>query len=147
MIINAEGEVLGRLSSFVAKSALLGEDVIVVNAEKAIVSGKRDLIIQSELNKFHRRNKASPLRGPFHYKKPDRFVRKKIRGMLPYKKTRGREAFKRITVYSGIPKDEIRRRHNIDLNKTNIHSPDMTDTIHGRYMTVEKICEAIGGRV
>lgn len=147
MIINAEGQVVGRLSSFAAKKALLGEEVIVVNAGKAIVSGKKEFIIRSELDKFHRRNKASPLRGPFHYKQPDRFVRKKIRGMLPYKMTRGREAFNRVMVYSGIPKDEIMKKHNIDLDKAKIHSLDKANAIHNNHMTVGEICKAIGGRL
>lgn len=146
MIINAEGQVVGRLSSFAAKKALLGEEVIVVNAEKAIISGKKEFIIQSELDKFHRRNKASPLRGPFHYKKPDRFLRKKIRGMLPYKRTRGREALSRVMVYTGAPKDEIMRKHNIDLDKAKIQALDKANTIHNNHMTVGEICKAIGGR-
>jgi len=145
MIINAEGQVLGRFSSFAAKKALLGEDVIVVNAEEAIVSGKKDHIIKSEMDKLNRRNKASPLRGPFHYKRPDRFVRKKIRGMLPWKKPRGREAFKRVMVYTGTPKDEIMKNHNIDVDKEKIQSPDIKKKNPTNYLTVGEICSAIGG--
>jgi len=146
MIINAEGQVLGRLSSFAAKKALLGEEVIVVNAEKAIVSGKRDAILKSELEKLNRRSKASPLRGPFHYKKPDRFLRKKIRGMLPWKKPRGREAFGRIMVYTGLPKDEIMRNHNVDVDKAKVQSSDKAKKNLGNYLTVGEICSAMGGK-
>ena len=38
-IYNAEGIILGRLASVVAKQALLGEDIRIVNSEKAIISG------------------------------------------------------------------------------------------------------------
>ena len=38
---------------------------------------------------------------------PDRFVRRSIRGMLDYKRGRGRDAFKRIMCYISVP-DEFK---------------------------------------
>ncbi len=145
MIINAEGHILGRLCTFVAKKALLGEDVIVVNAEKAVISGNKDVIFRKELEKLKIRNLGNPRKGPFHQKRPDRFVRRSIRGMLPWKKSRGREAFKRIMVYIGIPEEEIRKRHNIDIKKAKIEDlNEMKKDIKG--ITVGEVCRFIGGK-
>jgi len=145
MIINAEGHILGRLCTFVAKKALLGEDVIVVNAEKAVISGNRDVIFRKELEKLKIRNLGNPKKGPFHQKRPDRFVRRSIRGMLPWKKSRGREAFKRVMVYIGIPEEEIRKRHNIDIKKAKIEDlNEMKKDIKG--ITVGEVCRFIGGK-
>ena len=41
-IIDSEGAVLGRLCTVVAKRLLNGEDIAVVNSEKAIVTGKKN---------------------------------------------------------------------------------------------------------
>ena len=43
IVIDASGHILGRLSTNVAKRILNGEDVIVVNAEKAIIIGPKEL--------------------------------------------------------------------------------------------------------
>ncbi|RLI88439.1 MAG: 50S ribosomal protein L13 [Candidatus Altiarchaeales archaeon] len=145
MIINAEGHILGRLCTFVAKKALLGEDVIVVNAEKAVISGNKDVIFRKELEKLKIRNLGNPRKGPFHQKRPDRFVRRSIRGMLPWRKSRGREAFKRVMVYIGIPEEEIRKRHNIDIKKAKIEDlNEMKKDIKG--ITVGEVCRFIGGK-
>ena len=101
-IIDADGLILGRMASHIAKRLLDGEKIIIVNAEKAIISGKR-LSILREKHEFlqvgHYR------KGPFHPRRPDRIVKRVIRGMLPRKKPRGKEALKRLRVYIGIPKD------------------------------------------
>ena len=44
VVIDAENAVVGRLASRVAKLALMGEDVLVVNAEKAIMTGNIEFI-------------------------------------------------------------------------------------------------------
>ena len=41
MIINAENLVLGRMAAVVAKQALLGEDINIVNCEKAVITGDK----------------------------------------------------------------------------------------------------------
>ena len=43
--------------------------------------------------------------GPYYPKRPDRIMKRSIRGMLPYKRPRGREAFEGIRVYVGDPFD------------------------------------------
>jgi len=106
MIIDGKGLVLGRLASFVAKQLLNGERVTIVNAEQVTVSGRREQILESYRKWLDTRNIANPRKGPFHHKTPDALVRMAVRGMLPYGKAKGREAFKRLRVYRGVP-DEL----------------------------------------
>ena len=104
-IIDAEGAILGRLSSVVAKRLLNGETIELVNVEKIVISGKPESIIAQYKERLGIRSKYNPLRGPFHYRRPDRFVRRTIRGMLPYKKPRGRDAFHRLRCYISVPEE------------------------------------------
>ena len=39
--VNAEGQIVGRMCSKIAKILLDGDEVIILNAEKAIFSGKK----------------------------------------------------------------------------------------------------------
>ena len=145
MIVDAEGKVLGRLCSYVAKQALLGEDVIVINAEKALISGNRDMVFWKELRKLEIKNVGNPAHGPFHQKKPDRFVRRAIRGMLPWHKYRGREAYRRVMVYTGVPEAEIQKKHNIDIKQVKPEPlEDLRKKVRG--VTVMEVCRTIGGK-
>lgn len=101
-IINGDGLLLGRMASIVAKRALKGESIAIVNAEKVIISGSRSRVLSQYDRK---RSRGSREGGPFFPRRPDHIVRRTIRGMLPYKKPAGMEAFKRIKVYVGVPSD------------------------------------------
>ena len=99
-LVNAEGLIVGRLCSKVAKRLLNGEEVIILNAEKAVFSGKK----KSKLLEAHIfLEVGAPKRGPFHYRSPDRFLRKAVRGMVPYKQPKGKNAYKRLKVFMGVP--------------------------------------------
>ena len=99
-LVNAEGLIVGRMASKVAKRLLNGEEVIILNAEKAVFSGKRKAKIL-EAHIFL--EVGAPVRGPFHYRRPDRFLRKTVRGMVPYKQPKGKEAYGRLKVFMGVP--------------------------------------------
>lgn len=99
-VIDAYGLILGRMASMVAKRLLKGETIIIVNAEKAVISGKKKSRV-NEARKFL--EVGSPRRGPFHYRRPDRIVRRTVRGMLPYKQPKGKQAYKRLKVFMGVP--------------------------------------------
>ncbi|MFP4118744.1 MAG: 50S ribosomal protein L13 [Candidatus Woesearchaeota archaeon] len=112
IVIDANNMILGRLATYAAKQALLGQEVRVINAEKAVLSGKKANTI-AELSR--RNEQGIPAKGPFLPKMPDRFVRKTIRGMLPYKQPKGAEAFKRILCYSGVP-EEFKEAKPVEIN-------------------------------
>lgn len=99
-IINGEGMLLGRLASVVAQRALAGEEIAVVNAEKAIISGSRARVFA---NYQHKRSRGSTGWGPFLPRRPDHLMKRTIRGMLPYKRPRGADALRRIRCYVGVP--------------------------------------------
>jgi len=100
MIIDAKDLILGRVATFAAKQALLGEEVTIINAEKAVISGNKADIFK----KYYRRdNLGYALKGPYLPKTSYMFVKRVIRGMLPYKNYRGKEALKRIKCYPGNP--------------------------------------------
>lgn len=48
---------------------------------------------------------GSVRKGPKFPKEPDRIFRRTVRGMLPMKTSRGKEALKRLRVYKGVPKE------------------------------------------
>ncbi len=101
-IIDASNLILGRMASIVAKRLLQGENIIIVNAEKAVVSGKKKTVVQERKDFLE---VGHPWKGPFHYRRPDRFVRRTIRGMLPYHQPKGKQAYKRLHVYIGVPEE------------------------------------------
>jgi large subunit ribosomal protein L13 len=99
-VIDANGLILGRLASIVAKRLLSGEEINVINAEGSIVSGSPE----ATLSKYKTmRAKGSKEKGPYFPKRADLILRRTIRGMLPYKKAAGREALSRLRVYVGVP--------------------------------------------
>ena len=97
LYIDATETQLGRLGSFVVKSALKGDEVFVLNSEKAIISGDKQKII-AEITCL--RNKGgNSLRGPKVPRPAERLLKRLIRGMLPWDRQRGRDAYKRIKCY------------------------------------------------
>ena len=108
-VYNAEDKVLGRLASVVAKQLIsakkAGEDtrVIIVNAEKAIVTGKRSSVLSDYRAKYELNH---PRKGPFFPRMPDQILKRTVRGMLPYQKnSSGRNALKSLRVEIGTPSD------------------------------------------
>jgi large subunit ribosomal protein L13 len=102
IVIDATGLILGRASSLIAKRLLSGEHIMVVNAEKALILGSRDVVIKSYTEKVAR---GSVRKGPHFPRGPDRIFRRTVRGMLPYKRSTGREAYGRLMAYVGVPED------------------------------------------
>ena len=101
-IIDASGAILGRLSTHTAKRLLKGEEIAVVNSEKAIISGKKSAIKDRYKEK---REVGTYRKGPFYPRMPDMIVKRTIRGMIPYQTPHGRTAFKRLKCYIGVPKE------------------------------------------
>lgn len=99
-VIDAENHVLGRLATHVASAVLDGDEIRVVNAEKAVVSGDRDKTIETYRAK---RTRGSKEFGPYFPRDPANIVKRTVRGMLPYKKKRGRDALQRLKVFKNLP--------------------------------------------
>ena len=111
-VVDAEGQTLGRLASTVATvlrgkhkpiyspAVDCGDYVIVVNADKVAVTGKR-----LEQKRYYRHSlyigglKEISLRDQMQ-KHPERVIESAVRGMLP-KNALGRKMFKKLKVYAG----------------------------------------------
>ncbi|HWQ68019.1 MAG TPA: 50S ribosomal protein L13 [Methanospirillum sp.] len=121
-VIDGEGLLIGRLASIVAKRALDGEEIAVINAEKAVISGSRARVFGIYK---HKRERGSREGGPFFPRRPDHILKRTIRGMLPYKRPRGIDAMKRIRIYVGIPYqlEDAQAETLADASKNRLNSP------------------------
>ena len=99
LLMDAKNQILGRFCSQVAKKALLGERIVIINAKDAIISGTKRNIHEKYLEKLNISTATNPRRGPFWPRRPDTFMRNVIKKMLPTKKIRGKDALKRVHVY------------------------------------------------
>jgi large subunit ribosomal protein L13 len=99
-VIDATGLVLGRMAVNVAKRALKGEEIDIVNAEKAIIIGSKDSIMETYRHKYY---VGGVRKGPWYSRMPDKMVKRSIRGMIPYRTGHGADALDRIKVYIGVP--------------------------------------------
>ncbi len=134
-IIDSEGAVLGRLCTVVAKRLLNGEDIAVVNAEKAIVTGKKVMI---KAHYKHEREVGTYRKGPFYPRMPDRIMKRTIRGMLPYQQPHGRTALKRLKCYIGVPK-ELQGQTFEKITSAEKHPADA--------MTLQEVAHFLGAKV
>ena len=105
IVVDAKDSILGRVSSFVAKQALKGEEVAVVNCNQIIISGSKKNIEKEFKEK--RSRFGSSQKGPIHNKSScEKIVKRAVRGMLPdHREGRGRIAFKKIKCYNEVPKE------------------------------------------
>jgi len=133
-LINAEGLILGRMASKVAKKLLNGEEVIIVNAEKSVLSGKKKSKV-AEAKEFL--EVGAPMRGPFHSRRPDRIMRKTIRGMLPFKQPKGKNAYKKLRVFMGVP-DELRDQ------KMETFTEAQAAKLKGPHFTLAELAKEVG---
>lgn len=137
MIIDATDLLVGRLATQVAKKALLGEKIDVVNCENAVMSGDIKKLIARYKQRIGRTTVAH---GPFFPRMADRFVRRTIRGMLPYKQEKGEKAFKRIMCYIGVP-ESLEGKTLDTINDANVKNRQVR-----KFVKVSRICKEIGAK-
>ena len=111
-VVDAEGVPLGRLSTTVARVLTgkhkptyarhmdSGDFVVVVNAEKTVLTGDK------ELKKIYYRHSGQPGKlqeetaGHLRGRRPTRLIELAVRGMLP-KNRLGRKQLKKLKIYAG----------------------------------------------
>ena len=130
-IIDATDAPIGRLSSRVAKMLLNGEEVFIVNAEKAIINGSKEEII--ERYKKKREIGGTKRKGPYFPRMPHMILKRTVRGMLPYQKPKGRKAYKRLKVFIGVPPE---------INEEEIEKIEFKKSIS--YITLKELSEYLG---
>ena len=128
VIVDADGQVLGRLASKVAKilrgknksnftpHADCGDNVIVINAEKVALTGKKMsdkvYIRHTGYPGGQRQQTATEVMAKF----PERLVEKAVKGMLP-KNSLGRKLYTNLHVVVGAEhKYEAQKPKVVDLN-------------------------------
>ena len=94
---------MGRVAALVAKELLSGQRVVFVRCEEMNISGslQRNMLLHS--HSIRKRMNTNHRRGPFHFCAPSRFLFFAIRGMIPYKTTRGKIAMNNMKIYEGVP--------------------------------------------
>lgn len=137
-IIDGDGLIVGRIATYAAHNALKGEEICILNAEKMVMSGGRNQIVQKYINRRSVKDRANPEHSPKWPKRPDLLVKRICRGMLPYDKPKGKAAYKRIRAYLGsdvavkgekVKFDDSFRKEKLD-----------------KFITVMELCEALAYR-
>ena len=144
LLLDATNKIFGRFCSQVAKKALLGERIVIINAKNAIISGNKYAIHNKFLERLNIGTLTNPTHGPFWSRRPDTIMRTAIKKMLPRKTIRGKEALKRVHVYiSDIP-ERFKSRYQT-LNSSNINNVDKTRlSYYNKFITLENLCLRIG---
>ena len=131
LLVNAEGETLGRLASKVAKLLRgkhkpnftphvdCGDNVVIINAEKIVLKGKK------ATDKVYVRHTGYPggqrttTSQALFQQQPERIIESAVKGMLP-KNRLGAELFRNLRVYVGDQhQQEAQKPVEINLNEFN----------------------------
>lgn len=134
-IIDASDAILGRLGTNISKRLLNGEEISIINSEKAIITGKKATVKNHYKDK---RNVGTYRKGPFFPRKPDMIMKRTIRGMIPYQTRHGRAAFKRLKCYIGIP-EEFEGKKFESIDKVSKKPVD--------YITLEELSRYLGAKI
>ncbi|MFA9417586.1 MULTISPECIES: 50S ribosomal protein L13 [Natrinema] len=137
-VVDASDCILGRVASEVAQRALDGERVAIVNAEDAVITGDKEDIFET----YRTRLQLGSDSGPYYPRRPDTIFKRSVRGMLPYKKPRGREALDSVRVYVGNPYEDDDERDSEVLEGTSL---DRLSNI--RFVHLHEVSEQLGANV
>jgi large subunit ribosomal protein L13 len=143
-LYDATDKILGRFCSQIAKKALLGERIVIINAKDAIISGNQSNIHEKYLTHLNIRTATNPRRGPFWSRRPDGFMRQVVKKMLPRKKMRGKEAVKLIHIYvSDIP-ERFKKRYQKLIPNEILNADKTRLSYYNKYITLDNLCTRIG---
>ena len=103
VVVDAAQEVAGRMASKIAKLLIEGKHVVVLNAETSLMSGSKKNIFTEYMQRKELKSIVNPINAPHRPRQPNMILNRMIRGMLPRRKPKGQNAFKRLKVHIGIP--------------------------------------------
>ena len=135
-VIDGRNSVLGRLSSVVAERIMDGEEIVIVNADAVIITGQKEMVFSQFKAKVDR---GQIRKGPYYPRRADLLLKRTIRGMIPFYKTSGREAYRRVHTFVGVPAQfaDIEKERNEDAMKP----------ITGKYTTLGAVAKYLGSNV
>ena len=137
-VIDATNLVYGRLATAVATLIMDGEEVIVLNAEKIIVTGERSEVLKNFKHKVDV-GEVTKRKGPFYPRRAALLFKRCVRGMIPRYTTSGREAYRDLKVFVGAPKQFD------GAEKTVIEAA--SKKISCKYVTLGEISAYLGSKV
>ncbi|MDR1405140.1 MAG: 50S ribosomal protein L13 [Candidatus Methanoplasma sp.] len=137
-VIDAKGLIHGRLASNVAEMVMAGEDIVVLNAEGIVITGQKEMIFADFKAKVDRGD-TTKRKGPFYPRRADLLFKRCVRGMIPWKTTSGRDAYRRLHVYVGTPKqfESCEKLRPEEANRE----------ITGKYTTLGAVSKFLGSNV
>jgi len=103
VVVDAAQQVAGRMASKIAKLLIEGKHVVVLNAETSLMSGSKKNIFAEYMQRKELKSIVNPINAPHRPRQPNMILNRMIRGMLPRRKPKGQNAFKRLKVHIGIP--------------------------------------------
>lgn len=130
IVIDGKNASMGRLASYSAKQAMLGKNIVIINANEVIIIGHKKDIIKRYLRKV--RLGGSSQKGIKIIRTPERILKKTIRGMLSHKQQRGKDALSRIMCYNKVP-EKYKEVKKIKAGKEK----------HGRFMTLKELVKEL----
>ena len=139
IIIDAENSILGRLATVVAKLLLRGHRVYIVNAEKIVLSGEKNRVIEGYKLLLEVKTHKNPYRGPKRPKSPVSIVKRTVKGMLPKECHKGFEAYRRLKVFIGVP-DELKNKPKVKIAFAD------ASLLKGEYVYICEVAKALGWR-
>ena len=135
-VIDGRNSVLGRLSSVVAERIMDGEEIVIINADAVIITGQKEMVFSQFKAKVDR---GQIRKGPYYPRRADLLLKRTIRGMIPFYKTSGREAYRRVHTFVGVPAQfaEMEKERNEEAMKP----------ITGKYTTLGAVAKYLGSNV
>ncbi|MDD2410961.1 MAG: 50S ribosomal protein L13 [Candidatus Methanomethylophilaceae archaeon] len=136
--IDGKDLIYGRLASVVAERIMDGEEIIILNSESIIITGEKEMVC----DKFKHRTElgdATKRKGPFYPRRADLIFKRSVRGMIPWKSSSGRDAYRRLHVYVGTPKQ---------FAEVKTEAPELAKKkITGKYTTLGAVSKFLGSNV
>lgn len=137
-VIDGRNLIHGRLASVVAEKIMDGEEVVVLNAEAIVITGPKEVTFASYKAKVDRGD-TTKRKGPFYPRRADLLFKRCVRGMIPWTSTSGREAYRRLHVFVGTPKqfEEVEK----------VKPEEACRKITGKYTTLGAVSKFLGSTV
>ena len=137
-VIDGKNAVLGRLGSLVAEKIMNGEDVVVLNCESIVITGEKETVFADYKARFDR-GECKSRKGPFYPRRADLLFKRCVRGMIPWTTTSGRDAYRRLHVFVGTPKqfEDCEKERPAEANRK----------ITGKYTTLGAVSKFLGSNV
>jgi len=135
-VIDGKDSILGRLCSIVAERIMDGEEIVIVNSDAVVITGAKEMVFQQFQAKVQR---GQIRKGPYYPRRADLLLKRTIRGMIPWDKTSGREAYRRVHTFVGVPAQfadaEKERNEEAIRSKT------------GKYTTLGAVAKFLGSNI